>query len=193
MGNSKRNTRKFYDSNFIPTKTYRTFSRTTFSVTRALLQHAKTINNTENSLQVFEEYLERQSGNKFINLAAEIGSDCKYVAYMFYENQNRKLMAESLCDECKLEILRESCLGQPRKMVNLLLALMRCLSTPQRIEEHSFLCSIDVVGVFSSLTLKPQKGPKVVQSSASLNSFNEDMNTQEVFACAHNEAVKLSG
>ena len=48
------------------------------------------------------------------------------------------------------------------------------------------------------LTSEPQiisirHGPKVVFTSASLKSFNEDLNTLEVFAYAHDEAEKLSG
>ena len=106
-------------------------------------------------------------------------------------------MAESPCDERKLEILQASCLGQPREMVNLFIAPMKCLSTPQRIEK-----TLDRLrqryGVSGGLTSEPQiisirHGPKVVFTSASLKSFNEDLNTLEVFAYAHDEAEKLSG
>ena len=48
------------------------------------------------------------------------------------------------------------------------------------------------------LTFEPQifsirHGPKVVFTSASIKSFNKDLNTLEVFAYAHYEAEKLSG
>ena len=74
---------------------------------------------------------------------------------------------------------------------------MRCLSTPQRIET-----ALDRLrqryGVSGGLTSEPQiisirHGPKVVFTSASLKSFNEDLNTLKVFAYAHDEAEKLSG
>ena len=163
----------------------------------ASLQHAKLDTNTADNTKVFEAYLERQGRNEFINLAAQIGYDGNNIAYVFYENQIRKLMAESPCDERKLEILRASCLGQPRKMVNLFIAPMRCLSTPQRIEK-----ALDRLrqryGVSGGLTSEPQiisirHGPMVVFTSASLKSLNEDLNTLEVFAYAHDEAEKLSG
>ena len=74
---------------------------------------------------------------------------------------------------------------------------MRCLSTPQRIEN-----ALDRLrqrhGVSGALTTEPQiisirHGPKVVFTSAFLKSFDEDLNTLEVFAYAHDEAEKLSG
>ena len=44
-------------------------------------------------------------------------------------------MSESPCDERKLEVLRASCSGQPREMVNLFLGPMKNMSTSQRIEK----------------------------------------------------------
>ena len=81
------------------------------------------------SNSVFEQYLERQGRNDFINLAAQIGYDGRNIAFVFYENQIRKLMSESSCDKRKLEVLRASCSGQPREMVNLFLAPMQNMST----------------------------------------------------------------
>ena len=210
--NSERDARKSLDGNFVSSRTNRTScgtrfeetkpkvvlpSQTAFPVSGASLQHAKLDTNSADNTKVFEAYLERQGRNEFINLAAQIGYDGNNIAYVFYENQIRKLMAESPCDERKLEILRASCLGQPREMVNLFIAPMRCLSTPQRIEK-----ALDRLrqryGVSGGLTSEPQiisirHGPKVVFTSASLKSFNEDLNTLEVFAYAHDEAEKLSG
>ena len=57
---------------------------------------------------VFEQYLERQGRNDFNNLAAQIGYDGRNIAFVFYENQIRKLMSESPCDDRKLEVLRAS-------------------------------------------------------------------------------------
>ena len=64
-----------------------------------------------------------------MNLASQIGYDGHNIAFIFYENQIRALMAESPCQERRLEILRASCSGQPREIVNLFLAPMRNLST----------------------------------------------------------------
>ena len=209
---SERDARKSLDGNFVSLRTNRTScgtrfeetkpkvvlpSQTAFPVSGASLQHAKLDTNSADNTKVFEAYLERQGRNEFINLAAQIGYDGNNIAYVFYENQICKLMAESPCDERKLEILRASCLGQPREMVNLFIAPMRCLSTPQRIEK-----ALDRLrqryGVSGGLTSEPQiisirHGPKVVFTSASLKSFNEDLNTLEVFAYAHDKAEKLSG
>ena len=43
-------------------------------------------------------------------------------------------MNEAPCDEQRLEALRASCVGQPREMVNLLVAPMKSLSISQRIK-----------------------------------------------------------
>ena len=53
-------------------------------------------------------------------------------------------------------------------------------------------------GVSGGLTSEPKvmavrNGPKVSFTSTSLKLFNEDLNTLEVFACAHDEVEKLSG
>ena len=40
-------------------------------------------------------YLERQERNEYINLASQIGYNGRNIAFVFYENQIRKLMMES--------------------------------------------------------------------------------------------------
>ena len=69
---------------------------------------------------------------------------------------------------------------------------MICFSTFQRIEKE-----LDRLrqryGIFDGLTLEPQiisirREPKMVFTSASLKSFNEDLNTLKVFAYAHDKA-----
>ena len=106
-------------------------------------------------------------------------------------------MEKSPYDDRKLEVLRASCVGQPREIVNLFCAPMKNMSTNQRIEK-----AIDRLrqryGVSGGFTLDPKvvtvrKGPKVAFSSISLKLFNENLNTLEVFAHAHNEVKKLSG
>ena len=146
---------------------------------------------------VFKEYLDRQGRNEYLNLASQIGYDGHNIAFVFYENQIRKLMSESPCNERRLEILRASCAGQPREMVKLFLAPMKSLSTSERIEK-----ALDRLrqryGVSGGLTTEPEiidirHGSKVVFDVSSLKSFNEDLNTLEVFAYAHDEVEKLSG
>ena len=44
-------------------------------------------------------------------------------------------MDESPYDEGRLEVLRASCTGQPREMVNLFCAPMKSMTTSQRIEK----------------------------------------------------------
>ena len=46
---------------------------------------------------VFTTYLERQTGNEFVNLASQIGYDGHNIAFIFYKNETRALMAESSC------------------------------------------------------------------------------------------------
>ena len=68
-------------------------------------------------------YLERQGRNEYINLASQIGYNGVNIAFVFFENQIRKLMAESPHEERRLELLRALCVGQPRETVNLFLHL----------------------------------------------------------------------
>ena len=142
-------------------------------------------------------YIERQDRNEYINLASQIGYDGRNIDFVFYENQIRRLMHESPYDERRLEVLRASCIGQPREMVNLFFAPMRNMSTSRRIER-----ALDrlrqIYGVSGGLTSEPKiakirTGPKVSMSIASLKAFNEDLNTLEVYAHAHDELDKLSG
>ena len=88
-----------------------------------------------NSDSVLNAYLERQGRNEFIKLASQIGFDGTNIAFVFYENQVCRLMDESPYDERRLEVLRASCVGQSRKMVNLFCAPMKNMSTAQRIEK----------------------------------------------------------
>ena len=63
---------------------------------------------------VFKEYFYRQGRNECIPLATKIGYNGHNSAFVFYENQIRKLMSESPCNERRLEILRALYTGQPR-------------------------------------------------------------------------------
>ena len=75
------------------------------------------------------------SRNEYINLATQVGYDGANIAFVFFENQVRRLMNESPYDERKLEVLRVACVGQPREMVNLFCAPMKSMTTAQRIEK----------------------------------------------------------
>ena len=57
--------------------------------------------------------LERQGRNEYINLASQIGYDGTNSAFIFYENQIRRLVNESPYDDRKLEVLRASCTASP--------------------------------------------------------------------------------
>ena len=150
-----------------------------------------------NQHSVFNSYLERQSRNEYINLTSQIGYDGTNSAFIFYENQIRKLMSESPCQERRLEILRASCSGQPRETVNLFLAPMKSISTSERIEK-----ALDRLrqryGVSGGLTTEPQvieirNGAKIAYNVNSLKAYNEHLNTLEVFAYAHDEVGKFLG
>ena len=148
------------------------------------------------SAVILHTYLERQGRNEFINLATQIGYDWKNIAFVFYENQVRRLMEESLYDERRLEVLRASCTGQPREMVNLFCVPMKNLTTAQRIERalDRLWQRYGVSGGFSSEPniIAIRNGPKVSFDLNLLKMFNEDLNTLEVFAFAYDEAEKLS-
>ena len=85
--------------------------------------------------EIFKTYLDRQGRNEYVNLASEIGYDGNNIAFVFYESQVRRLMSEIPCSERHLEILRASCVGQPRKLVNLFFVPMKNLSTSERVEK----------------------------------------------------------
>ena len=73
--------------------------------------------------------------NEYITLASQIAYDGNNIAFVFYENQIRRLVDESPFEERKLEVLRASCVEQPREMVNLFCAPMKSMSTSIRIEK----------------------------------------------------------
>ena len=142
-------------------------------------------------------YLERQGRNEYINLTTQVRYDGANIAFVFFENQVRRLMNQSPYDERKLEVLQAACVGQPREMVNLFCAPMKSMTTAQRIEK-----ALDRLPqrycVSSGLTSEPKviairHGAKVNFTTSSLKMYNEDLNTLEVFAYAHDEYNKLSG
>ena len=53
---------------------------------------------------VVHNYLERQGRNEYINLASQINYNGSNIAFLFYENQIRKLMEESPFGERRLEV-----------------------------------------------------------------------------------------
>ena len=142
-------------------------------------------------------YLERQGRNEYINLATQVGYDGANIAFVFIKNQVRRLMNKSPYDERKLEVLRAAGVGQPSEMVNLFCAPMKSMTTAQRIEK-----ALDRLrqryGVLSGLTSEPKviaiRHGAIVNFTASLlKMYNEDFNTLEVFAYAHDEYNKLFG
>ena len=157
-------------------------------------QPAMVMNHEPTNMQT---YLERQGRNEYVNLASQIACNGTNLAFVFYENQIRRLMDESSYPERRFAVLRASCVGQPREMVNLFFAPMKSLSTSQRIEK-----ALDQLrqryGVPSGLTSEPKiieirNGSKVTLNSTWLKKFNEELNTLEVFAYANDEIDKLSG
>ena len=151
----------------------------------------------ESSEVALHTYLERQGRNEYINLASQISYDGTNSAFIFYENQIRRLMDENPYDDRKLEVLRASCTGQPREMVNLFCVPMKNVSTSTRTEK-----ALDRLrqryGVSGGLTSEPKiiairNGRKVLSDLNSLKMYNEDLNTLEIFAMAHDEVEKLSG
>ena len=140
----------------------------------------------------FEAYPERQGHNEFINLASLIAYDGISIAFVFHEKQIRKLISESPCDERSLEVLRASCISQPREMINLFIAPMRNMTMAQQIEK-ALDCLRQRYGVSGGLTTEPEiidirLGPRVVFNTASLKSYNEDLNTLRcICLCARRE------
>ena len=82
-------------------------------------------------------------------------------------------------------------------MVNLFFAPMRNTRTSRRIKRalYRFRQKYSVSGGLTSepKISKIRTGPRVAMSVASLKAFNEDLNTLEVYAHAHDELDKLSG
>ena len=74
---------------------------------------------------------------------------------------------------------------------------MKNMSTAQRIEKalDRLRQRYGISGGFSSESKvrTVRHGPKVSFNATSLKSLNEDLNTLEVFAYAHDEVEKLSG
>ena len=107
-------------------------------------------------------------------------------------------MQESLFEERKVEVLQASCVGQPREMVSLFCASMKSMSTSQRIEKALSRLR-QRYGVTTGFTSEHKVKavshhvPEVSFNSASLRMFNENLNTFEVFAYAHDEPEKISG
>ena len=135
----------------------------------------------DDTRSALHSYLERQGRNEYINLASQVGYDGTNIAFVFFENQVRRLMDESPYDERRLEVLRASCTGQPREMVNLFCAPMKSMTTSQRIEKAlDRLCQR--YGVSGGLTSEPKimairHGVKVSFNATSLKLYNEDLNT----------------
>ena len=92
-------------------------------------------------------------------------------------------------------VLRASCIGQPRDMVNLFFTPMRNMNIYKRIERalDRLRQRYDVSGGLTSepKIAKIRTGPRVAMSVALLKAFNEDPNTLEVYAHAHDELDKL--
>ena len=90
-------------------------------------------------------YLDRQGRNEYITLASQISYDGTNMAFVFCENQIRRLMNESPYAERRLEVLRASCVGQPREMVNLFCAPLKGMTISQRMRRPSIVCAKDRV------------------------------------------------
>ena len=157
----------------------------------------RTNSTAESSEVALHTCLERQDRNEYINLASQSGYDGTNSAFIFYENQIHRLMDESPYDDRKLEVLRASCTSQPREMVNLFCVPIKNVSTSTRIEK-----TLDRLrqryGVSGGLTSEPKiiailrNGPKVLSDLNALKIYNDDLNTLEIFAMAHDEVNKLS-
>ena len=104
-------------------------------------------------------------------------------------------MNDAPCDEQRLVVLRASCVGQPLEMVNLFVAPIKSLSISQLIEMALGRLR-QGYGAPGGLTTEPKiieisSGSVVSFNVASLKHVNEDLNTLEVFAYAHDEFQKL--
>ena len=155
-------------------------------------QRSKPSSPVKNNLSAVHEYLERQGRNELINLATEIAYNGTNIAFVFYENQIRRLMEESPHQDRRLEVLRAYCVGQPREMINLFFAPFKSMTTEQGIDRalDRLRQRYGVSGGFLSepKVLEIRKGSKITHSITSLKSFNEDLNTLKVFAYAHDQA-----
>ena len=148
----------------------------------------------DHTASAVHKYLERQGRNEYINLASQIAYNGNNLTFVFFENQIRKLMVESPHEERRLEVLRASCVGQPREMVNLFFAPFKSMSTSERIERalDRLRQRYGVSGFLSEpKVLEIQNGAKVTHTVSSLKSFNEDLNTLEVFAYALTKSINF--
>ena len=146
---------------------------------------------------IFQTYLDRQNRKEYINRASQMSFNGDNIAFVFFKNQIQKLMNQCPIIERRLEVLRATCVGQPREMVNLFFGPMRGLSTSERVDKALERLS-EKYGVPGSLTAEPaivdiRNGSRVLHNVVSLKKFREDLNTLEVFAYVHNEIEKLSG
>ena len=135
-------------------------------------RHLAPSSSRDTNESILRTYLDRQDRNEYINLASQVAYDGSNIIFLFYENPARRLMEESPYDDRNFEMLRASCVGQPREMGNLFCAPMKNMSTNQRIEK-----AIDRLrqryGLSGGLTLEPKvvpvrKGPKVAFNLTSL-------------------------
>ena len=116
-----------------------------------------------------------------VNLASLIGYNGGNIAFVFYKSQVRKFMRESTCSERNLEILRASCVGQPRELENLVFAAMKNLSTSKRVEK-AIARLHERYGVLGGLITEPEivgilAASRVAHTVASLKIFNKDLNS----------------
>ena len=83
-------------------------------------------------------------------------------------------MVESPHEERRLEVLRASCVGQPREMVNLFFAPFKSMSTSERIERalDRLRQRYGVSGFLSEpKVLEIRNGAKVTHTVSSLKAF----------------------
>ena len=69
-------------------------------------QHSKPSSPVKNNLSAVHNYLERQGRNEYINLASQIAYNGTNIAFVFYENQIRRLMEESPHQDQRLDLVR---------------------------------------------------------------------------------------
>ena len=96
------------------------------------------------------QYLERQGRNEYINLASQIAYNGNNIAFVFYENQIRKLMDESPLEERRLKVLRASCVGQPREIVNLFFAPLKGMLQGKGLKRLWNSCARDMASLEAS-------------------------------------------
>ena len=84
-----------------------TLPKIVFTITKSLIADHENV--------AVHQYLERQGRNEFINLASQIAYIGNNIAFVFYENQIRKLINELPHEERRLELHPASSVGQPRE------------------------------------------------------------------------------